>query len=361
MKFLASSMVLAAVMATTTLVAASEQPMNAIHAPVLRRDNHHQKRKSCSAGSSKKHHKKTHGKKKSHKSSSSSSSGSSDSSSKKSSDNDQTDSSSGSSKSTGGVSGSGNKLKLKSKQGLAWPNSNGMNIKNFITGGVSFAYSWTDTPGWDGFPIDELVFCPMLWGNKNADSFMKNVVNDQNGKFNKYKCAMGMNEVNQKGQSDMSVGDACKLMRSHIMPLADKGWYIIGPSTTSAPNGLTQWYKQFQSECGDVFDRMDAISLHWYDVSIDAFKKYVENWHNTFKKPVWITEFACQNFNGGAQCSKSETDQMMKEMSDWFMQQDYVVGFSPFGVMQNLQGVSEVNRLSQGSNPTSLFRMFADA
>ena len=252
-------------------------------------------------------------------------------------------------------------MKLKSKQGLAWPNANGMDIKNFITGGVSFAYSWDATPGWDGFPIDELVFCPMLWGNKNADDFMNKVVNDQNGKFNKYKCAMGMNEVNQKGQADMSGKDACSLMRSHIMPLADKGWYIIGPSTTSAPNGLTQWYKQFQSECGDVFDRMDAISLHWYDVSIDAFKKYVENWHNTFKKPVWITEFACQNFNGGAQCSKSEADQMMKEMSDWFMQQDYVVGFSPFGVMQNLQGVSDVNRLSQGSNPTSLFRMFADA
>lgn len=352
-------MVLAAVMATTTLVAASELPMNAIHAPALRRGNHHQKRKSCSAGSSKKSHKKSHGKKKSHHSSSSSNSGSNNSSDKKSSDNDQSKSSSSSS--SGGVSGSGKQMKLKSKQGLAWPNANGMNIQNFITGGVSFAYSWDATPGWDGFPIDELVFCPMLWGNKNAADFKNKVVDDQNGKFNKYKCAMGPNEVNQQGQADLSPSATCSLMRSHMMPLADNGWYIIGPSTTSAPNGLTQWYKQFQSECGDVFDRMDAISLHWYDVSIDAFKKYVENWYNTFKKPVWITEFACQNFNGGAQCSKSEADQMMKEMSDWFMKQDYVVGFSPFGVMQNLQGVSEVNRLSQGSNPTSLFKVFADA
>ena len=36
------------------------------------------------------------------------------------------------------------------------------------------------------------------------------------------------------------------------------------------------------------------IPLHWYDISLDAFKEYVESWHNTFNLPIWVTEWACQ-------------------------------------------------------------------
>lgn len=368
MKFLGTTLFAAAIMASTALAAASE-PVGDIHAPALRRSMHHQKRKSCSAGSHKKSHKSKKNGHKSHSSSGgSASSGTSSNDDKKSSDNDSSDSSSSSSSSNGaaGSTGKGKNLfsKMNGKQGLAWPNANGMNIKNFMTGRVSWWYSWKETPGWSDAPTD-LPFCPMLWGEHgsgaNVDGWKKNVLDNPNGKYNKWKCMLGPNEVNQKGQADMSAEATCSLMKKYMMPLADQGWYLIGPSTTSAPDGLEKWYPQFKKACPDVFERLDAISLHYYDVKISDFKNYVTKWHQQTGKPVIITEFACQNFNGGAQCSKGQAAEMMKEMSDWFNQQEFVLGYAPFGTMQNLQGVAEVNRLSQGSNPTTLFRTFADA
>jgi hypothetical protein len=149
-------------------------------------------------------------------------------------------------------------------------------------------------------------------------------------------------------------------MKTYIMPLADDDWYIIGPSTTSDPAGLTTWYKEFMSECSDVFERLDAVAVHYYDVNVDNFKAYVANWHEVTGKDIWITEAACQNFNGGAQCTADYARTFLTEMMAWVADQDYVKAYAPFGVMQSLQGVDEVNRLSQGSNPTSLFTAFAD-
>ena len=354
MKFLASTLFATAIMASAALAAASDH--GAVHAPALHRDVLHKKRTSCSSKKSgSKKHKQT-----STNNDSSSSSGSGSGSSSGSSSSSSGSSSSSSSSS--GSSGSGREIKLKGKQGLAWPNSNGMDISNFFIGEVDWYYSWGATPGWDAAPMDK-VFCPMLWGDNgsggNADEFNKKVTQDPNGKFNKYKCAMAMNEVNQQGQSDMSPSHACSLMKKYISPLADKGWYIIGPSTTSDPRGLTEWYKEFMSGCPDVFKRLDAVSVHYYDVDVEQFKKYVANWHEVTGKDIWITEAACQNFNGGAQCSASQARNFLTEMTAWVKKQDYVKAYAPFGAMQNLQGVSEVNRLSQGSNPTSLFKAFA--
>jgi len=232
-----------------------------------------------------------------------------------------------------------------------------MKIENFFIGDVDWYYSWDATPGWDDAPTDKL-FCPMLWGEKNADDFNKKVTQDPNGKFNSWKCALAMNEVNQVGQADMSVSDGCALMEKYIMPLANDDWYIIGPSTTSAPDGLV-WYKKFMTECKTVFDRLDAVAIHYYDVSVSGFQKYIENWHQVTGKNIWITEAACQNFNGGAQCSASEAKSFLDEMIAWVDKTDYVIAYAPFGVMENLQGVAEVNRLSTGSTPTALFESFA--
>jgi hypothetical protein len=238
-----------------------------------------------------------------------------------------------------------------------------MDIDNFFIDNVDWYYSWGATPGWDTAPTDK-VFCPMLWGDSgtgaNADEFKTAVTDDPDGTYNQWKCVMGMNEVNQVGQADMTPAHACTLMKTYIMPLADDDWYIIGPSTTSDPTGLTTWYAEFMTECSDVFERLDAVAVHYYDVDVDNFKTYVENYHNVTGKDIWITEAACENYNGGSQCSASTAKSFLLEMMAWVNDQDYVKAYSPFGVMQNLQGVDEVNRLSQGSNPTTLFTDFAE-
>ena len=49
------------------------------------------------------------------------------------------------------------------------------------------------------------------------------------------------------------------------------------------------------------------LPLHWYDVSVDGFKQYVQNFHDKTGHNIWVTEYACQNFNGGAQCSDDQS------------------------------------------------------
>lgn len=198
----------------------------------------------------------------------------------------------------------------------------------------------------------------MLWGRKNVGQFRQHVLENPNGKYNQAKCVLTMNEPNQKGQADMSVYEACGLMRSNILPLKRQGWYVVSPATTSAPSG-EKWMENFRSTCPDVWRSIDAVAVHFYDTSTRKFQNYVNRWYNRFEKPIWVTEYACQNFNGGAQCSQSKAQKFHIDMADWFDQQDFVEAYSPFGVMQNLQDVSGTNRMANGQNPSPLFNTIA--
>lgn len=259
-----------------------------------------------------------------------------------------------SSSSSSSSSNSGNTpLSNSGKLGLAWANKGSMNINRWINDKVSWYYSWDATPGWRNAPTN-ITFCPMLWGERNEDDFRQHVLQNLNGKHNQGKCVLGMNEPNQKGQSDMSVNTACGLMRANILPLKGLGWYVVSPVTTNAPSGET-WMDNFRSTCPDVWSAIDAVALHYYDTSTNKFKKYVNHWHNKYEKPIWVTEYACQNFNGGAQCSTGQAYNFHTEMANWFNEQDFVEAYAPFGVMQNMQGVSSTNQLANGQTPSPLF------
>jgi len=199
----------------------------------------------------------------------------------------------------------------------------------------------------------------MLWGHKHLHSFRQHVLRNPNAEQNRDKCVLAMNEVNQKGQADMSVGDACNLMRENIMPLKQNhGFYVISPSTTSAPSGK-QWMNNFRRQCSDVWSNIDAVSVHYYDTNATAFKEYVRDWHETYHKPIWVTEYACQSFSNDKQCSDQETFIFQKEMSSWFDQQGFVEAYAPFGVMQQMQGVNPNNQLTNNGSPNILFDTIA--
>jgi len=245
-------------------------------------------------------------------------------------------------------------LSKKPKFGLAWANGGSMKFEDYANKKVSWYYSWRETPGWKNAPTN-ITFCPMLWGYKNADKFGQHVTNNPNAKYNQGKCVMGMNEVNQKGQANMSPMEGCQLMRKYISPLKQHGFYVVSPVTTSAPNGV-KWMNQFKNMCPDVWNTIDAVAVHYYDTSVSKFKNYVNEWHNRFQKPIWVTEYACQNFNGGQQCSKDDATKFHLTMARWFDNQPYVEAYAPFGVMQNMGNVASVNQLAQGSQPSTLYQ-----
>lgn len=89
----------------------------------------------------------------------------------------------------------------------------------------------------------------------------------------------------------MSPEDGVSAWQSYIRPLADQGYTLGSPATTSAPDGF-DWMTNFMQQCNDC--AVTDIALHWYDVHFSDFQTYVEKWATAFKKPVRITEFACQ-------------------------------------------------------------------
>ena len=40
--------------------------------------------------------------------------------------------------------------------------------------------------------------------------------------------------------------------------------------------------------------QFDGVAVHWYDVRSQDFIAYITDWHDTFGRPIWVTEFACQ-------------------------------------------------------------------
>ena len=155
--------------------------------------------------------------------------------------------------------------------------------------------------------------------------------------------AYGFNEVDIVGQANMDVSSALGGWRDHIRPLAERGYILGSPCTSSAPRGF-DWMIDFVQQCGPDC-HIDEMPIHWYDVSLDGFKEYVKKWHDAFKKPLRITEYAFQNFNGGDQLSMAQVLEVTEGAIRWLEEDERVLSYAPFGFMDDMSGVNENNRL----------------
>ncbi|OCB84466.1 hypothetical protein A7U60_g8452 [Sanghuangporus baumii] len=249
--------------------------------------------------------------------------------------------------STSSVSNSGS-----GKVGLAWPNGNDDSLRNFVTDNVQYIYTWSEQCPSLASELG-LTCMPMLWGNAadKLESFKSTVVA---GYAN---IAMGFNEVNEAGQANMDVDTAVSVWKEYLEPLVDEGYSLLSPCTSSNPNGF-DWMIDFFDKCDGC--NVAGLTLHYYGTSAQDMIDYIEKWHNQFNIPVWITEFACQNFNtayenNGQQCSESQVWEFYETIVNFVESTDYVVSWSPFGFMKDMQGVNELDRLMQDDGtPTAL-------
>jgi hypothetical protein len=239
----------------------------------------------------------------------------------------------------------GNKLML------AWPNGD-ENVDKFFTGKARYYYTWS--PHKVPSAPSSVEFCPMLWGYKQEGEFQQLV------KRGYATCVLGMNEVNQYDQSNIEkVSDGVTLWNRLIGPLKDEGYTTFGsPSTTSAPNGL-DWMKEFLAS--DLVVKPNVICIHWYDVGVEKFKKYVNDWYEgTGYQTIWVTEFACQNFNGGDQCSPDTIWNFIHDVVPWMEGLPWIGAYAPFGFMKDMQNVNYDNQLMDPTwgTPTGLGAYF---
>ncbi|KAI0698125.1 glycosyl hydrolase catalytic core-domain-containing protein [Cytidiella melzeri] len=221
-----------------------------------------------------------------------------------------------------------------SKAGLAWPNGNGENIKQYESGKVSWYYTWSP----NCIDIAASLECvPMLWGTDQENAFNSTIEST----IDSYsvKAVLAFNEPNEMGQSNLSPEDAASMWKQYLEPLrSSKNVRLGSPAPSSNPDGVT-WIQDFLNAC-EGGCTVDFIALHYYDVNATEFQSYITNYHNLFGKPIWVTEWACQNFNGGAQCSDEAIKEFMNQTESFMDATDFVERYAWFGAFRNLQGVN---------------------
>ncbi|KAF9218288.1 hypothetical protein BS17DRAFT_721660 [Gyrodon lividus] len=232
------------------------------------------------------------------------------------------------------------------KWGLAWPNGDAAYLSNFARPKVRYLYTWSPYLPSKTAELG-LVSIPMLWGWNQVEDFKRLVVQGY------ATHVLGMNEPNEPSQSNMSPQDGASLWKQYIDPLKYQGYYLISPACTNDQAGL-DWMAAFVDACGDC--TIDAVAFHFYGTDHGAFVEHATTLHNTYDKPIWITEFADQNFSGsGGQASIAEIYAFQSEVIAFVEQTPWVEASFPFGVMHDLQGVNEANALlTEDGWPTSL-------
>jgi len=197
----------------------------------------------------------------------------------------------------------------------------------------------------------------MLWGTKSIADFTAKVHRGYS------TIAIGMNEVNQVEQSQMSPGEGASLWRQYLSPLKNEGYQLVSPSVTNAPSGAT-WFQQWFDECPDCEDDVDFLNLHYYGIDAQNFIDYVTQMHSQFGKDIWVTEVACENFSGsGGQADQDQVNAFLDTITHWMDTTDYVKMYFWFGLFPSPPGgVSAQNGLMEADgSPNALGRDYLDA
>lgn len=241
-----------------------------------------------------------------------------------------------------------------SKAGVAGGGDWSTDMSQFTTGKVSWYYTWSPSAVDD----TQFEFVPMLWGQNQVAQWT-----DSTSGINatiaakKPTAILGMNEPQEKGQSNMTPQQGADMWKTYIEPLRAQGLRLGSPAPSGAPSGKT-WLQDFLTACNGGCT-VDFIALHYYDVNATQFAEYITDFHNTFQRPIWVTEIACQNFNKGPQCTQPETAQFLSQAQGFMDSQDWVERYAWFGVMRDLQGVNPTNAmLDKSGKITALGRQY---
>ncbi|KAF9520385.1 glycoside hydrolase family 128 protein [Hydnum rufescens UP504] len=195
----------------------------------------------------------------------------------------------------------------------------------------------------------------MLWGNAGDKVATFRKLRDSGGST----ILLGMNEVNEPSQANLDVSTGISLWNAEIRPYGLKGFTLVSPAVTSAPSGIT-WFQGFFKDCGDYDGQahcgVDFLAVHYYGNTAEGLISYLEKFWQTFGIPIWLTEFACQDFTGkNNQCDSGQVWAFMETATSWMDSTDYVHAYFAFGILHDMWNVNYLNQLmSSNCSPTSL-------
>jgi O-glycosyl hydrolase len=171
----------------------------------------------------------------------------------------------------------------------------------------------------------------------------------------------GFNEPDIEAQANLSVTEAVELWNQYVLPMKKScpGVRIGSPSISNGRHGFP-WLVSFISALGGLQESgIDHIVLHFYGPAVQAFKDYVQQVHDAFGLPIWVTELACTNWDPSSPVSEKEVLLFMKEAVEFLEETSYVERYAWFGAMEDVgEGVGRANGLQKGNELTEAGKLY---
>ena len=162
-------------------------------------------------------------------------------------------------------------------------------------------------------------------------------------------------------QANLTVQEGVDLWKTYVEPLRASGYRLGSPGPSSSPAGKV-WLQDFIEACngectidfistrkelillvpsGDRYGR--SLDTDWYGTNATLFQQHIEDYYNTFQKPLWITEWACQDYvNTSHICTADEVSAFLNVTQIYLDSASYVERYAWFGAQRNLSIVNIV-------------------
>lgn len=193
---------------------------------------------------------------------------------------------------------------------------------------VSWFYDW----GPNDVSTTTRDYALMAWGANAANS--TNVTN-YIAKTD-VSHLLSFNEPDNAGQSNITVANAVPLHKN----LEATGYRLGSPAPEEGNAQTGRWLGDFMASTSANNIRVDYVAIHWYDWGsysstnatspnvtnlFNRFKSYVNNIYNTYKKPIWITEF-----NANRNTTSATHEQFIALALPWLEAQPFVERYAYF-------------------------------
>jgi hypothetical protein len=174
--------------------------------------------------------------------------------------------------------------------------------------GAGWYYNWTRNPAPGEISAE---FVPMIKGHRNAtdDTFAKI---EKQKKSHGVTHLLGFNEPEKEKQGNTTFEQAI----AKWPKLMETGLRLGSPAVTDNRAGAN-WLSNFMKQAAANKLRVDFIAVHKYPNirqrnSVQQFFRSLQQIHQTYRRPIWITEFSGLNFG-------SKERNMMREDNLHFM------------------------------------------
>jgi len=225
--------------------------------------------------------------------------------------------------------------------------------------GTTWWYDWGNHPFQRGFcetPTEAtsgIEFVPMFWDHRAIPSEPLSIELQETLQNAEY--LLTFNEPEREDQANIPASYAAELWPRILSIANEYNLQVVAPCGT-IDYGF-QWYQDWINSCISMYGEpceYDFTCLHayyqplpcdgipgWACVS-DVMGK-INNWKNTFGKPTWVTEFACNPWEGD--CDAQKQYDLMEQIVPMFEASDAVYRYAWFEAYGDSFGEANTNEI----------------